>query len=60
MNEESKRKEFEKWISSLPYERDIYRYPKDDTKYAWPGQYKDITVQVAWEAWQEAQSRMLQ
>jgi hypothetical protein len=29
----------------------------DETKYAWPGQYKDIAVQLAWEAWSEADDR---
>jgi len=45
---------FEKWISSPPYEREIDRWPQDETKHSWPGQYKDITVEVAWDAWQEA------
>lgn len=26
----------------------------DEARYAWPGQYVDIEVQLAWEAWQEA------
>lgn len=51
---ESNRSQFEQWISAPPYERDIYRWPQDENKHAWPGQYKDITVEVAWEAWQEA------
>jgi hypothetical protein len=46
---------FEQWISSPPYERETERWPQDETKYAWPGQYKDIAVQLAWESWQEAQ-----
>lgn len=45
------RKLFEQWISSSPYERDVDRWPNDETKHAWPGQYKDIAVELAWEAW---------
>jgi hypothetical protein len=48
------RRSFESWIGGPPYERDLYRWPMDETKYAWPGQYKDIAVQLAWEAWCEA------
>lgn len=48
------RRSFEKWIGGPPYERKLYRWPMDETKYAWPGQYKDIVVQIAWEAWCEA------
>lgn len=52
----SARSSFEKWITQPPHERDIYRWPMDETKHAWPGQYKDIAVQLAWEAWQQAQN----
>ena len=48
------RKAFESWITQPPYEREVLRYPDDETKYAWPGQYRCIAVQLAWEAWQEA------
>lgn len=48
---ESSRKRFEIWISSSPYERDVKRFPKDESKSAWPKQYYDIDVQLAWEAW---------
>lgn len=48
------RKAFESWITAPPYEREVQRYPNDETKYAWPGQYMDNTVQLAWEAWCEA------
>jgi hypothetical protein len=47
-------KRFEEWISSPPYERGVERYPESHY-FAWPGQYKGIAVQLAWEAWQEAQ-----
>ena len=52
-NEHLERAHFDKWITSPPYEREIRRWPMDETKYAWPGQYRDIAVQIAWEAWQE-------
>ena len=54
-NERIQRRSFEKWIGGPPYERDLERWPMDESKHAWPGQYKDIAVQLAWEAWQEAQ-----
>ena len=50
----SRRSDFETWITAQPYERDAYRWPKGETKHAWPGQYKDIAVQLAWEAWCES------
>lgn len=50
MNSRS-RDSFEKWISSSPYGRDIHRWPDNEVTYAWPGQYRDSAVQLAWEAW---------
>lgn len=47
---------FEEWISSHPYERSVARFGPDQTRYAWPGQYMDSAVQLAWEAWQQAQN----
>lgn len=44
---------FESWISQMPYERSVDRWPDNEIEFAWPGQYKDISVQLAWEAWQE-------
>jgi hypothetical protein len=55
MNDDTpQRKAFEKWISVSPYEREIFRYPNDEMKHAWPGQYQNIQVQIAWEAWQKS------
>lgn len=48
------RTQFEQWVSAPPYEHETLRYPNDPVNYAWPGQYKDITVELAWEAWKEA------
>lgn len=42
---------FERWISATPYELCVSRLPMDERKTAWPGQYRDISVQLAWEAW---------
>ena len=50
----SERSAFEKWISEPPYERETARWTLDETKHAWPGQYKDSAVQLAWESWQQA------
>ena len=51
---ESLRSEFEAWISASPFERGIERWSNDESKHAWPGQYRDINVALAWEAWQES------
>ena len=45
------RAEFEKWISSPPFERVPTRYGNDPTKYAWPGAYDEIDVELAWQCW---------
>lgn len=47
------RKRFERWISSPPYEQPTKRFPKDPQAAGWPGQYREIDVQLAWEAFQE-------
>lgn len=51
---EFERSLFEAWISSPPYERSVDRYSGDQSTHAWPHQYKDIAVQLAWEAWMES------
>lgn len=50
------REEFEQWITAPPYERDAARFANDETEFAWPGQYKDIAVELAWQAWRAAQN----
>ena len=45
---------FERWITRPPYERSIRRFGDEG---AWPKQYKDLSVQLAWESWQEASKR---
>lgn len=51
---------FETWIASPPFERDVDRWPQGDGRTAWPGQYKDLTVEVAWEAWKASQKWSLE
>lgn len=48
------RSEFEAWVIQEPYNRSVLRFPSTYAKYAWPGQYRDIAVQLAWEAWCES------
>ena len=50
MNTES-RDEFEAFISLPPHEKEILRFP-DDGSSAWPGSYKNLIVDLAWDAWQ--------
>lgn len=40
---------FEAWVSDAPYEKSTARYnnPLDP----WPGQYKRVDVELAWQAW---------
>lgn len=49
------RQAFEIFISSPPFEKGIERFPADSAKYPWPGAYRDITVELAWECWKEAE-----
>ena len=42
---------FEAWISAPPYERWIERFGDGS---AWPGNYRDIGVDLAWNAWIDA------
>ena len=54
------REAFEQWISSPPYEHSIKKYPDDASKAAWPNCYRDITVQIAWDAWRERERQFMQ
>lgn len=53
-NAEAQRKLFEAFISSPPFEKDVSRYPNDHDRFAWPGSYRDISVDLAWNAWVNA------
>jgi len=48
------RRRFEAWITSAPFEKNIERFPNDPTRFSWPGNYREISVELAWQAWQEA------
>jgi len=49
------RARFEKWIAAPPYEKKVMRYP-DHSEAAWPGQYRDYEIDLAYCAWQAALS----
>lgn len=51
---EAERIKFEKWITAPPYEREVCRKPNNPDITAWPGNYHDYNVQLAWEAWAAA------
>jgi hypothetical protein len=42
---------FEAWISSPPYEREVERFGENS---AWPGNYRELDVDLAWCAWSAA------
>jgi len=47
------REAFDKWISSPPYSRLITRFSTNPEYAGWHGQYRDLSVQIAWESWSE-------
>lgn len=49
---DTERTDFEAWISAPPFERRVMRFP--ESACAWPGTYRDIEVDLAWQAWQAA------
>lgn len=51
------RRAFEEWVAGPPFELSTERIPDDPVSYAFPGTYKDINVDLAWHAWQEARKR---
>lgn len=46
----AERKMFEEWASAPPYECELARWPNSE-RTAWPGQYREERMQLAWEAW---------
>jgi hypothetical protein len=50
--QEQVRADFEAWIKAPPYERIPMRYPQTDA--TWPGSYRVIDIDLAWQAWQAA------
>lgn len=50
-NELKIRERFEAWVQNSLYERSVRRL---DTNSAWPDQYADYHVELAWQAWKSA------
>lgn len=48
---EARRAAFEAWISSPPFERETERFGEGS---AWPGNYRELDVDLAWQAWSDA------
>ena len=55
-HEDEMRHEFEEWISDPPHHKDVTRIPNLE-KYAWPGNYRETDVQMAWDAWKAGAER---
>jgi hypothetical protein len=51
MIESMEREAFEAFVSSPPFE---YRIERMTEMSAWPGNYRSLAVQLAWEAWKVA------
>jgi hypothetical protein len=50
--EAGERKAFEAWISAPPFEQNVRRYSDNPQTAAWPGNYREYNVQLAWCAWE--------
>lgn len=50
---EAERARFELWICAFPFDKCVDRIP-DDACHEWPGAYRSIDVDLAWQAWQAA------
>jgi len=50
------RHNFERWISGPPFEYSIERFPENPSIFGWPGNYKNVAVDLAWAAWLDAWS----
>lgn len=53
-NDAYHRPAFERWIQLPPIELSVRRMSDDENISSWPGQYRDGSVELAWEAWCEA------
>lgn len=51
---QSCREQFESWVSDDPYNKPIDRIPEAPEKFAFPGVYRDINTDLAWQAWRVA------
>jgi hypothetical protein len=45
---------FEAWISAPPFERGVERFGENS---AWPGNYRELDVDLAWQAWSDAMAK---
>ncbi len=54
--EKEQRAAFEAWITEEPFSKHIDRFTSYDA--VWPGQYKELSVELAWKAWIEAVKRV--
>lgn len=55
--DEAIRRAFEAWITAPPFEASVERYGPG---FAWPDDYRDIGVSLAWAAWREGRLAGLQ
>ena len=51
------RAEFEAFIILPPHEKEISRFPEDGSS-AWPGSYKNLIVDLAWDVWQASRQAL--
>lgn len=58
-DKDPEREQFEKWISSPPYEQSIERLPPGYAAYPWTAEYVNVNVQMAWESWRESRNTLL-
>lgn len=47
-NEETERRRFEAFVTQSPFTRSVTRF---DAEAAWPGSYRDLAVDLAWQSW---------
>lgn len=50
---------FEEWVTRPPFGKSIDRNPNDPATFAWPGQYVDYSIQLAWEAFRAGAAHTL-
>jgi hypothetical protein len=50
------RERFEEIVKAAPYEQDIRRFPDDESS-AWPGVYRHVSVDLAWNLVEDMQPK---
>jgi len=48
------REQFEEFMSGEPFHLSVTRFSSDAANSDWPGSYRDIEVDLAWQAWRKA------